>query len=177
MTPLTRGRALFYAALAAGYLGWLLVSLGFLSHMATEYLFAPWRGESWVATLPRLNEPGLPSLGMYLHWWAGFTVMVLGFIQPLQPIRRRWPVVHRVSGNVYCMSAVLTSFGGLLFMWSSKERCVGGWNMNIAFSTYGIIMAVLAVVTWLHGRARRVERHRNWAIRLWGQGMASMLYR
>jgi len=169
--------ALTRAGFAVAYVACLVIASPFLWRMLTAYIFSPWRSDAWVELLPRLNAPGLPSAGMYVHWCAGFAVMVLGFIQPLTPVRKRWPAVHRASGHAYCLAALLTSCGGLVFIWTSPKLCVGGWNMNVAFSAYGLLLAMLAVGTWVHGRARRFERHRNWAIRLWGQGMASLLYR
>jgi membrane protein implicated in regulation of membrane protease activity len=165
-------------AVGIGYASWAFFTVPFLYHMASDYILTEWRADSWLVALPGLNKEGLPSVGMYAHWCGGFIVMVLSFIQPLGPVRRRWPAFHRACGHIFCLAALLTAAGGLLFTWSSlPELTVGGWNMNIAFSVYGIALGVCAFATWRYARARELERHRNWSIRLWAQANASLLYR
>jgi len=147
--------------------------------MLTDYVFAPWAGESWVQILPQpaFVNGGAPTAGIYAHWCGGVVVLALGLIQPLSPVRRRWPAVHRACGNVYIAASVVTCCGGLLFLLTTPDLCVGGWNMHIAFALYGLVFLTFALLTWTHARARRVREHRDWAIRLWAQGAASMGYR
>ena len=54
---------------------------------------------------------------------------------------------------------------------------IGGPVMNIGFFLYGVLMAVAAVETVRHARAKRIEVHRAWALRLYVLAIGSWLYR
>ena len=49
--------------------------------------------------------------------------------------------------------------------------------MNIGFFLYGLLMAVAAVETVRHARAKRLDVHRAWALRLYVLAIGSWLYR
>ena len=49
--------------------------------------------------------------------------------------------------------------------------------MDIAFSVYGWLLVGLAFATFYAAQKKRHLMHRNFAIRLWSQGIASLMYR
>ena len=49
--------------------------------------------------------------------------------------------------------------------------------MSIGFATYGVMMMAAAAQAYRHARARRLETHRAWAIRLYALTIGSWLYR
>lgn len=151
--------------------------LFFAFDIARSYLFAPvstWRDGMPAQLLPGLNEPFFPAFGMYLHWVGGFLISLIGSVQ-LFPWTRKHILLHRMLGTVYIASSVLAFVGGQIFIFS--HGCVGGTNMNIAFSAYGWTLLVCAGMTYYKARVHQRVAHRNWAIRLWSQGIASALYR
>jgi hypothetical protein len=57
------------------------------------------------------------------------------------------------------------------------EGCVGGVSMDVAFVLYGVGLAACAVATVTRAVQRRLDDHREWALRLLVAGFASAWYR
>lgn len=131
----------------------------------------------WNETLPRLYQPRTPAavIGIGAHFLTGGALLLLGPIQLIAAIRNRAPAVHRWIGRVYVAAAAIAGLGGLAFI--AAEGTVGGPLMAVGFSIYGALMVLAAVQTYRHGRARRLEAHRAWAIRLFALAVGSWLYR
>src|SRR5262249_30986799 len=65
--------------------------------------------------------------------------------------------------------------GGLTFI--AVKGTVGGRVMDIGFSLYGVLMVLAAGQTFRFARARQLEAHRAWALRLFALAIGSWLYR
>jgi hypothetical protein len=83
--------------------------------------------------------------------------------------------VHRVLGRLYVLSALAAGVGGLAFI--AVRGCVGGWVMDVGFGLYGLLMLGCAVQTARFARARQLDAHRAWAVRLYALAIGSWLYR
>jgi hypothetical protein len=127
--------------------------------------------------LPRLYESDTPTAtaGIGLHFAAGGIILALGCIQFVQWIRSRYPAVHRWIGRVYVTAAFLAGIGGITFI--VAKGTIGGTIMDVGFGLYGVLTAAAAVETYRHARARRLEIHRAWAMRLFALAIGSWLYR
>lgn len=115
------------------------------------------------------------SIGIGLHLLAGVALLLLGPIQLIAGVRKRWPALHRWSGRVYACAAMLAGAGGLVFI--VAKGTIGGTAMDIAFAIYGLALMLAAGNAVRHARARRFESHRAWAIRLFALVIGSWLYR
>ena len=179
-------------ALPARLLGWsgvALVAVAWFSaaffgtYMVFHYAGALAAGtpQQWNANLAGLFDVRAPAstAGIALHFVAGGILLLLGPIQLVGVVRRRWPALHRWTGRLYAACALLAGIGGLIFILVSGT--IGGPAMNVGFSGYGALMVFAAVQTWRHALARRqpgrLERHRAWAIRLFALAIGSWLYR
>jgi uncharacterized membrane protein len=131
----------------------------------------------WNEGLPRLYEAHTPAAtaGIGVHFAAGGVILALGCIQFVQAIRARYPAVHRWIGRVYVTAAVLAGVGGLTFI--AVKGTIGGTTMDVGFGIYGVLTAAAAVETYRHARARRLDIHRAWAMRLFALAIGSWLYR
>lgn len=131
----------------------------------------------WNESLPMLYEAHTPAAtaGIALHFAAGGIVLALGSIQFISSLRTRHPRVHRWLGRVYVLAAFSTGIGGLIFI--AVKGTIGGTMMNIGFGLYGVLTVLAAVMAYLHARARRLELHRAWAMRLFALAIGSWLYR
>jgi len=76
---------------------------------------------------------------------------------------------------VYVASAAFAGIGGLIFILA--RGTVGGRVMDMGFGLYGVLMVLCASMALVHARARRIEQHRAWAIRLFALTVGSWLYR
>ena len=133
--------------------------------------------EKWNGILPCLYEPetGAANAGIGVHFAAGGVILVLGFVQLIAQIRRRFPAVHRWLGRVYVVAALLAGVGGLTFI--LVKGTVGGAVMDIGFGLYGALMIWAAVQTIRLARGGEIERHRAWSLRLFALAIGSWLYR
>lgn len=133
--------------------------------------------ERWNTVLPGLYGAQAPmaNSGIGLHFAAGGLILVLGCVQLLQGVRRRWPGLHRWIGRIYVSAALIAGIGGLAFI--ALQGTIGGTPMDVGFGLYGVLTILAAVLTWRHGHARRLEPHRAWALRLFALAIGSWLYR
>jgi len=133
--------------------------------------------EDWNETLPRLYEANTPvaSVGIGLHFLAGAVLLLFGPIQLIGAIRAKAPAIHRWIGRIYALAALAAGVGGLTFI--AAKGTVGGLAMDVAFASYGALMVLASVQTVRHAMARRIEIHREWAIRLFALAIGSWLYR
>ena len=133
--------------------------------------------EQWNELLPNIYKPENPSatVGIGIHFAAGGLILIMGAIQLMSSVRQRFPVFHRWVGRIYIVACLLAAVGGFLFILINGT--VGGWIMDIAFGLYGILMFIAAVETMRHAMARRMDKHRAWAIRLFALAIGSWLYR
>ena len=131
----------------------------------------------WNDHLPSLYESSTPlaTATIGTHFLTGALLLVLGPVQLVSELRRRWPSVHRWLGRLYVASSGVTGLGGLGFILA--KGTVGGPVMNVGFAFYGVLMVVAAVETFRQGYARRLPQHRAWGIRLFALVIGSWLYR
>ncbi|MEM7127714.1 MAG: DUF2306 domain-containing protein [Chloroflexota bacterium] len=132
------------------------------------------RWNEGVSELYAEDDP-LATGGMGIHFIGGTVLLFFGTIQFIERLRLRYPVIHRWLGRIYIASSLATAIGGLLYIFT--HGTVGGTVMDVGFALYGLVMMVAAVETIRHARARRYERHRIWALRLYLLVIASWLYR
>lgn len=131
----------------------------------------------WNQTLPRLHEAGTPlaNIAIGAHFATGGLLLLLGPVQLIGAVRRAVPAFHRWLGRLYVLAAAIAGAGGLAFI--VAKGTVGGTPMNLGFGLYGALMVIAAGFTYSHARARRLDRHRAWAIRLFALAIGSWLYR
>jgi hypothetical protein len=131
----------------------------------------------WNETLPRLHEAATPlaNIAIGAHFATGGILLLLGPIQLIGRVRRAMPALHRWLGRLYVLAAAIAGAGGLGFILA--KGTVGGMPMNLGFGLYGALMVTAAGFTFYHARARRLEPHRAWAIRLFALAIGSWLYR
>lgn len=98
-------------------------------------------------------------------------------------IRNWYRRIHRYSGRLYVICAILSFFFGQWFIILKKFELVGGYNMGVAFSGAGFFIAYFSYMTWKTAPGRdksgryTIEDHRNYAIRSFSQIIAPVLYR
>jgi hypothetical protein len=133
--------------------------------------------EQWNENLPGLYSKGnfTALLAMTAHLGTGAIILILGPVQLIASVRKRWPAVHRWLGRIYVCVAGVAGLGGLGFILS--KGTIGGAAMDAGFALYGALMAIAAEEAYRHTRARRFEQHRVWAIRLFALAIGSWLYR
>ena len=173
-----QGRAFPVAVAVLTGVTWLSGAL-FALYILAFYLGAVPAGtpENWNAILPRLYQAGgtAANWGMGVHFALGAVLLLLGPVQLIGAIRQHRPALHRLIGRVYVTAALFTGLGGLAFI--ALRGTVGGPVMSVGFALYGALMVWCAAEAVRHARARRFDRHRAFAIRLYALVIGSWLYR
>jgi hypothetical protein len=143
------------------------------------YVFAVFSGElmQWNEVLPGLYDSNNSSatIGIGIHFIAGGIILILGCIQLINPVRKRYPIFHRLVGRLYIIASLTAAIGGLTFI--LLKGTIGGWVMDLGFSLYGIFMFTAAIQTVRYARQKQFEQHRAWALRLFALALGSWLYR
>ncbi len=174
-----RSGSLFrWSALTLGATVWTSALL-FGLYILAFYAAAIVEGEvqTWNEGLPGLYEPDkeAATTGIGLHFAAGGIILILGCVQLLENVRRRFLRLHRWLGHLYIGASIVAALGGLTFI--AVNGTIGGTVMDIGFSLYGILMLVAAIETIRHARAKRLSHHKVWALRLFALAIGSWLYR
>ena len=133
--------------------------------------------KKWNDVLPGLYEARTPAAtwGLGIHFAAGGLILAFGCIQLLRTVRSRAPRLHRWIGRVYVIASLLAGVGGLTYI--VVHGTIGGAVMDFGLGLYGELMIVVAVQTFRHAWARRLDIHRVWAIRLFALVIGAWLYR
>lgn len=165
------GGALVAATWVSGALFGLYILLFFGGAVAHGAL------DRWNESLDHLHPANAPAAtaGIGFHFLAGGLLLILGPIQLIGRVRRAVPALHRWLGRLYVLSAGIAGIGGLTFI--LVNGTIGGPVMNVGFGLYGALVASSALIAYAHARARRFDRHRAWAIRLFALVVGSWLYR
>ena len=113
------------------------------------------------------------NLGIGMHFAMG-TILVLAWpILLSSRIRARHRAVHRWTGRVYVTAGVLAGVGGMSFILTHGAYTRAA---SIAFAVWGTVMMLSAILAFVHARARRFDRHRAWAIRLFAMVLGSWVF-
>ncbi|PPJ44146.1 MULTISPECIES: DUF2306 domain-containing protein [unclassified Pseudoxanthomonas] len=139
---------------------------------ATPGNFEQWR--VLVDGLPMQSaQVWVANLGIGLHFAMG-TILVLAWpILLSSRIRARHRAVHRWTGRVYVTAGVLAGVGGLSFILTHGAYTRAA---SIAFAVWGAVMMLCATMAFVHARAKRFDRHRAWAIRLFAMVLGSWVF-
>jgi hypothetical protein len=131
----------------------------------------------WNQSLPDLFNPDNPvaTLSIGIHFLVGGIILALGPIQLFARVREWAPRFHHWTGRLYITTTLIAAVGGLLFI--ALEGTLGGLPMDLGFGLFGVLMFWASIETYRHARARRIDRHRAWALRLFSLAIASWLYR
>lgn len=154
-----------------------------------------WVTENWTKALPGLGTSIYRKHTMRLHMTFGALAMLCSPIQMITPFTSGWKKrgesltrnwyrqLHRYSGRVYVMCAIMSFFFGQWFIILKQFLLVGGYNMGVSFSLAGFFIAYFAYMTWKTAPRKEtnsiytIEDHRNYAIRSFSQIIAPLLYR
>ncbi|MBH9579210.1 DUF2306 domain-containing protein [Inhella proteolytica] len=151
---------------------WLALALGgqllFAAYLVAAYLLPTLQGrlESWNLKLPKGYTPGdaWGNALVGLHLLFALLILVGGALQLLPPLRRARPALHRGIGRAYLIAAATLAVGGLLLVWT--RPALGGLGQHLGISLNALLMLAFAGLAWRAARARRIEAHRAWALRL-----------
>jgi uncharacterized membrane protein len=150
----------------------------FVAAVAGQWLFAAYI--VWVLAWPLLLGDGdavnrtslitghvagdtLGNASLLGHVLAAAVLNLVGLLQLVPTLRRRFPRWHRWAGRVFMVLALVGVVSGLYMTWLRGSRL--GDMSAIAISLNGVLIVVAVVMAWRLARQRRFAEHRRWAIR------------
>ncbi|QSX79423.1 DUF2306 domain-containing protein [Agrilutibacter solisilvae] len=151
----------------------------FVAYILGLYGLSALRGDlaAWNAVMPRAYVPGATFANTVIGVHLAFAAIVVtgGIFQLVPAVRRRWPVFHRWNGRVYLSAIFLVCTAGLI-MFATRE-IVGDPEQRVASVINVALILVFAVQALRHARARRIDIHRRWALRLFLAASAAWVFR
>lgn len=109
----------------------------------------------------------LPS---FVHIALGTAFMVIGPLQFVPAIRRRWGGLHRWLGRVFVLAGLVVG-GSALYM-AAAFPAYGGLTTQAANAFFGSYFVLALLLAFAYARRRRFRAHRAWMIRAYALGLA-----
>lgn len=100
--------------------------------------------------------------GLFTHVFGGMVWLFAAVCQFIGPIRRRYPLVHRVSGYVCIIFEVISSLGLIALLYSPHMSGVTGTITGSIFLTYWNVCLFLGTKFAIE---RDIDSHKRWMTR------------
>ncbi|MDO1529657.1 DUF2306 domain-containing protein [Fulvimonas sp. R45] len=152
----------WFALAALGQLLFAAYVLGFYGRLALQG-----RPQDWDRVLPHGYVAGDAWFNLVLAVHLLFAVAVIagGLLQFVPRIRRAAPAFHRWNGRAYLLLCAVLALGGLDMVWV-RGGVVGDVWQHLGISLDALLILGFAGAAWRCARARRIDAHRRWALRL-----------
>ena len=125
-----------------------------------------------LGTLPEdsLRLAAVP-VSFFLHSLGGVLFGVLGPLQFVRALRRRFGTLHRLSGRVFVLAGAGLALSGLALLLQVESIRTG--FLDAARAIFSLALLAALVLGVAAARARDMPRHRAWMIRAYAIGMGT----
>ncbi len=113
------------------------------------------------------------TAGILMHIVGGIAALLLGPLQFVPAVRRRWPRLHRTTGRVYLAGVALGGLGGLYM----ARLAFGGLPARTGFALLAVAWLAASAMAYLRIRQGNTSRHREWMIRSYALSFAAPMLR
>lgn len=162
-----RGAAILWFCVAAvGQLAFIVFIALFYGPSTVLGHFEAWNEKPLITGYVAGDTAGNLMFGVHVLLAAVMTAA--GLLQLVPTIRRRAPRLHRWSGRVFLTLAVTMALGGLWLVWGRGTYLTLAGAISISMDAALILL--FAALTLRYAIARRIDRHRRWALRLFMVG-------
>lgn len=155
-------------------LGWLLIAL--LSLLVAVVALASYTLLPLGANLPDVMRLSFLShkTVVYTHIFSAVIALLLGPVQLLPAVRRRFPKFHRVCGRLYLGVGVLIGGTAGLYM---SAFAFGGPVAKAGFAGLAVSWLYTGWRAFQTIRQGRVDEHRRWVLRNFALTFAAVMLR
>jgi hypothetical protein len=108
-------------------------------------------------------------IAWFAHVLAGVAFGITGPVQFVRALRRRFGLLHRVSGRIFVLSGAIIGLSGLSLL--AQVTSVRTPLADIGRGVFGLALLIALAMAMLAIRDRDFLRHRAWAIRAYAIGM------
>lgn len=159
----------------------LSAALWFLTALAGQWLFTAYsisyygrllwsEGAAGLGStqLPKAYTSGdlLGNLAIVIHLLLVVFIMGIGPLQLVPAVRTRFPRFHRWNGRTFVFAVVISALTGLYMVWI-RGSSAGDRSQHLGLSLNAALILVFSFLTVRHAVARRMNLHRQWALRLY----------
>ncbi|MFN2501390.1 MAG: DUF2306 domain-containing protein [Pyrinomonadaceae bacterium] len=163
----------------------LLITIGVAAALARAWavVYGDEAARFLVSTLPEGMRDEAKDFNM---WFAGNPVLTLMHIVPgalfllaapvqfIGPVRTRYAKLHRWSGHILILTAILVAISGLRM---ATVFPFGGWAPALAAITAGTVFLFALAKAYTAIRTGDYVRHREWMIRMFAIGIGIAVVR
>lgn len=142
----------------AAFIGFILIFYGVRTATGN---FAGWNDKPLIDGY--VAGDGTGNFVFIVHVLLAAAVTLGGLMQLIPALRRRFPRLHRWTGRVFLILAIVMALSGA---WLTLVR--GTWLSEISASAIlgdAILILIFAGFAWRRALQRRFEAHRVWAMR------------
>ena len=158
---LNRAAKFWFGMTVLGQSLFLLFILAFYYPSTLSGNFVAWNTKPLIKGYQAGDVGGNFMFGVHVLMAALITGA--GLVQLVPAIRTRWPTVHRWSGRIYLITALLLASGGLWMVW--VRRSYMNLPGAIGITLDALLIFGCAAMAWYYARQRRFILHRRWALR------------
>ena len=159
---LLRGSGIAWFAVAlvgqAAFIGFILIFYGMRTVRGD---FAAWNDKPLIDGYVAGDDTG--NLVFITHVLLAAVVTLGGLMQLIPALRRRFPRLHRWTGRLFLILAIVMAVSGA---WLTLVR--GTWLSEVSAAAIlgdAVLILVFAALAWRRAVQRRFEAHRVWAMR------------
>lgn len=110
-------------------------------------------------------------VALFLHSLAGVLFGVLGPLQFVRALRRRFGALHRLAGRVFVLAGAGLGLSGLALLLQVESIATG--LLDTARGVFGLALIAALMLGVAAARARDMPGHRAWMIRAYAIGMGT----
>jgi len=110
-------------------------------------------------------------VAFFLHALAGALFGLLGPLQFVRALRRRFGTVHRLTGRVFVLAGAGLAMSGLALLLQVQSIATG--LLDTARGVFGLALLASLVLAVAAARAHDMPGHRAWMIRAYAIGMGT----
>ena len=108
-----------------------------------------------------------------VHASSAATALLLGPVQFLPTVRRRWPRVHRWTGRTYVVGCFAGGASALVL----AAGISSGMTAGAGFGALGVVWMHVTGQGWRTARARQWPEHRRWMVRSFAMTFSAVTLR
>lgn len=156
---------------------WLVVAL--VGQWAFMYYLVAFYGQSivvgdleiWnrleaVGAKPYIAGDAMGNFAFAMHALGASIIAFGGALQLIPAIRTKAPRFHRWNGRVFLLTVILLSMSGFYLVWV-RDAASTSQIQGLSTSFNGLLILAFAWLAFRAIRARRIDSHRRWAMRLY----------
>ncbi len=159
---LRRAAASWFAVAALGQLAFVYYIAGFYAGPTLQGRFELWNRRDLITGYVAGDRAG--NLSFAAHVLMAALITSSGLLQLVPRLRARAPSLHRWNGRLYVLTAFAMALGGLWLVWARGTYTTS--YGAIAISLDALLIMGFAALAVRAARARRLDAHRRWALRL-----------